>query len=163
MPWSSKLVLNTACAWALCVASREKRSANSASSCSVYSYWKRPDEAVPDTFQAAALRPCKRSSVSSGWLLSQTAGTVLSKPWGASTTVCTTPRSRSNASVSAVAAGVSNQLRCRNSTEIRCSSMRRAHSATCARPRASRRIQGGNWKCTAPSLPGIRSGSSAIW
>ncbi|EFV84016.1 hypothetical protein HMPREF0005_03121 [Achromobacter xylosoxidans C54] len=57
MPWSSKLVLNTACACALRCASSWKRRASSASSASEYSYWKRPDEAAPPAFQVAALRP----------------------------------------------------------------------------------------------------------
>ena len=115
-----------------------KRSASSASSASEYSYWKRPDEACVVRFQAAALRPCSRNSVSSGCVLAQTAGTLFSGPAGASTTVCTAPRSRSRASVPAVAAGLSNQLRWRSSMEIRCSSMRRAASASAAWPRASR-------------------------
>ena len=155
-PWSSKLVLKTACACALCAASREKRSASSASSASEYSYWKRPDEACVVRFQAAALRPCSRNSVSSGCVLAQTAGTLFSGPAGASTTVhraqITQQGQRAGRRGGAVEPAAVAQLD---------GDQMLVHAPRAAWPRASRRIQGGNWKCTAPSLPGRRSGSSA--
>jgi hypothetical protein len=38
--------------------------------------------------------------------------------------------------------------------------MTSTHRATCAWPSRLRKIQGANWKCTIPSFPAVRSGSS---
>ena len=92
-------------------------------------------------FQAAALRPCSRNSVSSGCVHAQTAGTLFSGPAGASTTVHRAQITQQGQRAGR-RGGLSNQLRWRSSMEIRCSSMRRAASASAAwRARAVSRAE----------------------